>query len=121
MSIKQRAFDAGGSLSIKLSLTTTAATGLAVVRTMQGNADGQVRIANAGSSACFYSYSVVDAATAQANAVLPTGAGANSKACYYLPAGAVEVISVPSVATIYFSGITIAGTCDLYICSGSGL
>lgn len=107
--------------SVKLSLTIAAATGLAVTAQGDGRSNGQYRIANAGASACFYSYSEVDAATAQANAVLPTGSGVNAKNCYYLPAGSIEVISAPIASSLFFSGITISGTTDLYICAGQGI
>lgn len=114
--MKENAFNPVGP-SKAISLTTSAATGVGI-SPADNKFAGQYRIANAGSVGCFYSFSAVDAATATANAVIPTGTAASS---YYLPAGGIEIISAPIGSILYFSGITASGTATLYVCAGVGI
>lgn len=78
----------------------------------------QFRLHNAGTVTAFIAFGV-DASTAQTNAVIPTGTGANSKYSFPLPPGFAEVFSAPNAT--FWSAITASGTASIYITPGSGL
>lgn len=80
--------------------------------------DVQYRVQNNGAETIWYAFGA-DAATAQTNAVVPTGATTNSKDSYPLAALQVEVISAPRNS--YFSGITATNPAKLYVTPGEGL
>ena len=103
--------------TIKLTAATSAPTPLQCSSvTLGGN---QYRIINASTTqGCFLSFAS-DAATATANCVIPTGAGANSSRTLYILPSTDEVITF--VPNAYFTAITPANTADLYIVPGDGL
>ena len=103
--------------TIKLTAATSAPTPLQCSSvTLGGN---QYRIINASTTqGCFLSFAS-DAATATANCVIPTGAGANSSRTLYILPSTDEVITF--VPNAYFTAITSANTADLYIVPGDGL
>ena len=111
-----RAFDAYGP-TILVAAAASAPTGVQASSSGAPKAE-QWRIHNAGTATVFIAYGV-DAATAQANAVIPTGTGANSKRSYPLVAGGTEVFSAP--IDTYWSAIIGTGTASVYITPGRGL
>lgn len=84
--------------------------------TLGGN---QYRICNgSGTQACFLAWGET-AAEAEANCVIPTGSGTNSKKVLYLLPNTDEILSF--VPNAYFTAITSANTSTLYIVPGDGL
>lgn len=78
----------------------------------------QYRIINAGTNTVFMGYGE-DAANATANAVIPTGGGANSTFSIVILPGTDEILTF--LPNAYFTGVTSANTSVLYICPGDGL
>ena len=80
----------------------------------------QVSSATLGSSStgCYLSYAM-DAATATANCLIPTGAGANSTRTVYIAPSTVEIITF--VPNAYFTANTSSGTATLAIVPGDGI
>lgn len=112
------AFTPGGK-TIKVAGTDAAPAGIQAVKDGKSKIPVQFRIHNAGPNTAFYAFGE-DATTAQSNAVIPTGAGANAKPSYPLPSGAIEVISAP--VDSYWSAICAATeTAAIYITPGRGL
>jgi hypothetical protein len=102
--------------TIKLVGATTAPSPIqAPSKTLGGN---QYRIVNTSLTTAFLAYGQ-DAATATANAVIPTGAGANSKFSLPLLPGTDEILTF--VPNAYFTAITGTGTADIFITPGDGL
>jgi len=102
--------------TVKLTAATTSPTPVQCTgKTLGGN---QYRVVNISSTVAYLGYGT-DAATATANAVIPTGAGANSVFCLVLLGGTDEILSF--VPNAYFTAKTAAGTADLFICPGDGL
>ena len=95
---------------------TTAPTPVQCLSTTLGG--NQYRVVNISSTVAYLGYGT-DAATATANAVIPTGAGANSVFCLVLLGGTDEILSF--VPNAYFTAKTAADTADLFICPGDGL
>jgi hypothetical protein len=100
-----------------LTAGTTAPTPIQVSSsTLGGN---QYRISNQSSSVgCYLSYAM-DSATALANCIIPTGAGANSTKTVYIAPLTVEIITF--VPNAYFTANTSTGTAVLAIVPGDGL
>lgn len=102
--------------TVKFTAATTAPTPVQCVgNTLGGN---QYRIINSGAAVAFLGYGST-AATATANAVIPTGDGVNSTFCLVLLPGTDEILSF--VPNAYFTAKTSSGTTDIYICPGDGL
>lgn len=103
--------------TVKITAATSAPAAVQVPSvTLGGN---QYRIINSSTTqGCFLSFAQ-DAATAQSNCVIPTGAGNNSTRTVYLLPNTDEVITF--VPNAYFTAITSANTADLYIVPGDGL
>jgi hypothetical protein len=102
--------------TVKFTAATTAPTPVQCVgKTLGGN---QYRVVNISSTVAYLGYGT-DAATATANAVIPTGAGANSVFCLVLLGGTDEILSF--VPNAYFTAKTTSGTADIFICPGDGL
>ena len=76
------------------------------------------RIHNAGTDTVYIAFGV-DASTAAANAVIPTGSGANAKNSYPLPTGAVEVFT--ALQNCYWAARIAAGTASVFVTPGAGL
>ena len=84
--------------------------------TLGGN---QYRIVNSsGTQGCFLAWGAT-AAEAEANCVIPTGSGTNSKNVLYLLPNTDEILTFQPNA--YFTAITSANTATLYIVPGDGL
>ena len=84
--------------------------------TLGGN---QYRITNQSSSTgCYLSYAM-DATTATANCIIPTGSGSNSSRTVYIAPLTVEIITF--VPNAYFTANTSSGTAVLAIVPGDGL
>jgi hypothetical protein len=102
--------------TIKLTAASTAPSPVQVPsKTLGGN---QYRIINNGSVTCFLGYGV-DGATATANAVIPTGGGANAQFCLPILPGTDEILTF--LPNAYFTAITASSTADLFITPGDGL
>lgn len=106
-----RAFDPMGP-TINVDSAATAPDGIV---TAGGDAN-QYLIYNASSVLSFVAFGV-DAATAKANAVVPTGGGASSKNAYPAPPGAYFVLTAPKLT--YWSAISASGA-EIYITPGRG-
>lgn len=103
--------------TIKVAATTTAPDGVACT---EAGDSGMVsyRVMNSSTTeACWYAFGV-DAATAKANAVIPTGSSTNAKNSYPLPANSVEVITAPRGS--FWSGISVTAAAPLYVTPGQG-
>ena len=102
--------------TVKLTAATSAPTPVQCTSvTLGGN---QYRVINASTTtACFLSFAA-DAATATANCVIPTGGGNNSSRTVYILPSTNEVITF--IPNAYFTAITSANTCDLFISPGDG-
>lgn len=102
--------------TVKLTAAATPPSPVQVTaNTLGGN---QYRVINNGTITCFLAYGS-DAATATANAVIPTGSGSNSKFCLPLLPGTDEILSF--LPNAYFTAITASGTADLFITNGDGM
>lgn len=102
--------------TIKLVAASTAPSPVqAPSKTLGGN---QYRIVNTSLITAFLSYGQT-AAEATANAVIPTGGGANSKFSLPLLPGTDEILTF--VPNAYFTAITASSTADLFITPGDGL
>lgn len=109
-----RAFNPCGP-TINVDGATSAPSGIQASSNVTATA---YRIYNAGASVAWVAFGI-DAATAQANAVIPTGGGANAKDSYAIPVGAVDIISAPH--NTYWSARTASGTAEVYITPGRGV
>ena len=98
---------------------TAAATAPTPVQ-CEGNSLGptQYRIINAGTNTVFMGYGA-NASTATANAVIPTGGGANSTFSIPLLPGTDEILTF--MPNAYFTGVTSANTSVIYITCGDGM
>jgi hypothetical protein len=76
----------------------------------------QYRLHNAGNATVWYAYGA-NATLAASAAVIPTNASVGG--AHPIPAGAVEVITAPVAK--YWSGITSAVNCSLFISPGIGV
>jgi len=103
--------------TIKVAGAGTAPTGIAAPTENAGSGAEQYRAHNAGLVTAHIAVGQT-AALAQTNAVIPTGGGANSKNSFPLPAGAVEVFTLPPDS--FFSAITPSSTADIFITPGRG-
>jgi hypothetical protein len=103
------------SNTFKLTAATSAPSPVQVTSsTLGGN---QYRVINSSSSqGCFISYAM-DSSTATTNCVIPV-VGTPTKVLYLLP-NTDEIISF--VPNAYFTAITSANTCDLFIVAGDGM
>jgi hypothetical protein len=102
--------------TIKIVAASTAPNPIqASSKTLGGN---QYRIINNGTVACFLAYGV-DAATATANAVIPTGGGSSAKFCLPILPGTDEILTF--LPNAYFTAITASSTTDIFITPGDGL
>ena len=111
-----RAFSPMGP-SVVVTAAAPAPTGLQVdPANLKDLESCQFRIMNNGTATIWYAFGI-DAATANANAVIPTG-GSN-KDSYALPAGGIEVITAPRRS--FFSAVIAAGTAAVYFTPGAGL
>lgn len=100
--------------TVKLVAATTAPTPVQVRSTTLGG--NQYRVINMSSNtACFLAYSQ-NSADAASNCQVPNG---NSEAVLPLLPQTDEILSF--VPNAYFTAITTAGNCDLYITPGDGL
>ena len=77
----------------------------------------QYRIYNASAAVVHVAHGI-DAATAQARAVIPTGGGANAKHSYPVGAGQAVILSAPKAA--FWSSIS-AAAASVFITPGRGL
>src|SRR6266705_6312442 len=111
-----RAFNPTGK-TVAVAGATTAPAGVQVL-SAGAPAAHQYRVHNAGAVTAFVSFDI-DATTAQTDAVIPTGSGANSKLAIPLPSGAVEVLT--ALPDCYWSAITASSTATVYITPGEGL
>jgi hypothetical protein len=96
------------SPGVTVSLAATAATGNVALTNATGKVKQQLRIYNAGAEAVFIKLggSTVTAAVTD----MP------------VPAGLVEVISIPVTgAAVYVAGITASGNCTVYATVGEGV
>jgi len=78
----------------------------------------EFRLYNAGAATVFYAHGST-AAEATANAAIPTGSGGSAKNASPIGAGSTEVVSAPRDS--YWSGITAALACSLYVTPGKGI
>ena len=102
--------------TVAISVTNSASSPAQVPSvTLGGN---QYRIINSGNVTVFLGYAQTSAG-ATANAVIPTGSGANATFNLPLLAGTDEILSFAPNA--YFSALTAAGTATIYITPGDGL
>ena len=102
--------------TVKFTAATTAPAPVQCVgKTLGGN---QYRIINISTTVAYLGYGVT-AATATANAVIPTGDGANAVFCLVLLGGTDEILSF--VPNAFFTAQTASGTADIFICPGDGL
>lgn len=111
-----RAFNPTGPTVLVVG-ATSAPTGLQASSSGAPAAE-QYRVYNAGTVVAYIAFGV-DAATAQSNAVVPTGGGASAKNSYPLASGATEVFSAP--LNIFWSAITSSSTANIFITPGKGL
>lgn len=112
----QRAFNPSGK-TVVLAGATTSPAGIQAPSsgTLSTN---QFRFYNAG-AVLVHIAAGVDADTAQTNAAIPTGSGANSKLSFPLHPGAEKVMTFPKDS--YFSAITPSSTASVYVTPGEGL
>lgn len=96
---------------------TSAPSGVQVPSVGAGPAQ-QYRIHNGGAVTAFVAFGI-SAAAAQADAVIPTGSGANSKNAIPVPAGAIEILSLSP--NCFVSAITGSSTASVYVTPGEGL
>lgn len=115
------AFNPTGN-TVNVDAATVAPTGLLVGTahnpTRVSGESNQYLIHNAGSVTAFLAFGV-DAATATAAAVIPTGASSNAKASYPAPPGSLFVLTAPPGS--YWSAITASSTAEIYITPGKGV
>lgn len=106
--------------TVAFTANTTAPTGVQASPTVTARPwkTSQYRIHNATSVTVFLAFGAT-AALATANAVIPTGTGANSKDAYPLIAGGIEVFSAPQ--DTFWSGITASSSGAVYVTPGEGL
>ena len=105
--------------TIRLTAATSAPVGVHAELGLSAIHLTQVRIHNSGAVTAFVTFSTVSGADAQSKAVIPTGTGANSKFCWPIPPGAIEIFTAPPSA--YWSAITASGSADLYLTPGEGM
>lgn len=102
--------------TVAISVTNVASTPAQVPSfTLGGN---QYRLINNGNVTAFLGYGQL-ASMASANAVIPTGSGANATFCLPLLAGTDEILSFTPNA--YFSALTASGNVTIYITPGDGV
>lgn len=100
-----------------ITASTTAPTAVQIP-TIGTDPRNQYRIYNSGTAAVFVSFDV-DATTALADCVIPTGSGASAKYSYPLPPGAVEVFTF--LPNAFVTGISASATQVIYVTPGQGL
>jgi tRNA A37 threonylcarbamoyladenosine synthetase subunit TsaC/SUA5/YrdC len=113
MDTNQWAFFPIGSTYL-IPAAVTASTGVQIVS--QNERDVAHRIVNTGAVDAFVGYGVL-AATAEANAVIPTAG--NPRLCILVKAGDTTVVRLPS--NTFLSGIVASTTANLYVTPGKGI
>ena len=103
--------------TIKVAGDTTSPSGITTT-SRGGSINMQYRIHNNGLVTAYYAFGV-DAGTAQTNAAIPTGSGANAKDSYPIGAGALEVLTAPRGT--FWSAITASSTADVFVTPGGGI